>query len=444
MPLLRKAGIRSPWQPGPLDVGVAPAADALRQTIVIGAIVPALLLGGNTEFIGRPAPPEDIQWPARPAVDQQGSVPVPGANVLFVGRPQRVEDVQWPARPIVELQVPPVPVSGASTWMPYPVREQVAAQPDRIAPTQLVVNQPPIPGAQAWMPSAARLPNTDPLRPPILITDAPDATLAQPNTTSTSRLSRDEDTSRPARPAVVIGVGVPVPGANVEALYAPRDVGVPPPDRLAPTQLIVSSPPMPGALTLPTGRITETPLLRLALTAVSGPPVPIPGAIVVSLCAPRDAAIVQPDRLALTQVIVSQPPQIGARALITGIVHDGDRLVSGAWVVTPPVPIPGAIAQRIGRTTATPTDPIRPLSVVVNQPPIPGSLALILGPAVGEGSAIIYSTDNTIVLAVRVRSAVLEERGRSADVTRLRTVVLPARLRVIVLAQRDRAEEVQE
>jgi hypothetical protein len=175
----------------------------------------------------------------------------------------------------------------------------------------------------------------------------------------------------------VVGVPVPVPGAVALATYAPRDVGVPPPDRLALTQLIVSQPPIPGAVALGVGRITETPTLRLVQTVVLGPAVPLPGAVVISLYAPRDVAVAPSDRLALTQVIVGQPPVPGARALVTGIVHDGVRLVSGARVVTPPVPVPGAVAAFVGRITSTPTERGKPVLVIVGWVPVPAGVVYL-------------------------------------------------------------------
>lgn len=208
MPLLRKAGIRSPWQPGPLQANT----DPLRQAVVIGALVPSLLLGSNTRFIGRPAPPEDVAWPARPLIEQQGQQLIPGA----------------------------------AAWMPYPVREGQAAPPDRLAPTQLVLAPPaPLPGAFVRQPSAARLPNTDPLRPTTVQADAPDATLAQSATIWLGRLSRDEDTSRPARPAFVQGPPVPMPGARALGVGPVRAT---PTDPIRPALVLVSQPPIPGAV----------------------------------------------------------------------------------------------------------------------------------------------------------------------------------------------------
>jgi len=140
VPPLRKVGVRSPWLPGPLQANL----DPLRQTIVIGAIVPALLLGGTTKFIGRPAPPEDTSRPARPAIVQTPPAPVPGASV-WMPRPVREqaappEDTSRPARPAV-VQTPPVPTSqlGASVrWVGVAHPTAVGPPPDPIicGPTQ--------------------------------------------------------------------------------------------------------------------------------------------------------------------------------------------------------------------------------------------------------------------------------------------------------------------
>jgi hypothetical protein len=402
MPLLRKTGVRSPWLPAPLDAAIVPSADALRQTIVIGALVPAILLGNVTAFVGRPAPPENVNWPARPAVEQQGPVPVPGAFV--------------------------------------------------------------------WAPSPARLPNTDPLRPLIVVADAPDGALVQSAALWVSRLSRAEDVNWPARALTEQQGPIPIPGAVAISLYAPRDAPAAPADRLAFTQVISGGAPIPDGRTLFVGAVHQAPADRLAQTTVIGALVPAPSAVSIATYAPRDFVTAPSDRLAFTQVV--QPPPVppgaiaqavgavhptptervptatrasgppvpipGASAQSVGVAHDGDRLPLSAAVQGPSVPIPGAVAVRVGRFTATPTDPIRPLAVIVNQPPISG--ARIAATLALKPVYIITPTDATriAIVALEIRGGVVAADVRAAAVAEVRRAIVAAEARIVIVIFDDR------
>jgi hypothetical protein len=378
MRLLRKTGVRSPFLPGPI---LSPDLNPLRATIVIGAIVPALLLGGNTQPIGRLPRAEDPTGPSRPAALVQQPIPIPGANVAQTYAPRDTAIVQvdhtWPV-PIVSGQQP---LPGALAWAPFPARvpntdplrppilAQVAPDPTLAQSATLTigrltrpedVNWParppsvqgpavPIPGAVLWAGTPARLPDDAPLRPPLLIADPPDATLAQGSATPIGRLARSEDVQWPARPASVVMGAVPVPGAVCVLSYAPRDV-VALPDRLALMQLIVTSPPIPSAQAVPVGRVAAPPLERLPLgVRVDGP----------------------------------LSPQIGAMALVVGRAAPAptERL-AGIQAISPVAPLPSAIALQSYAPrdqVVTPADRAWPLILIAGGMPQPGAVALVVG-----------------------------------------------------------------
>jgi len=185
VPLLGKTGARSPWLPGPLQGSI----ERVQPALVVMAIVPSVLLGSITQPIGRLSRPEDTAWPARPAIVVQQPAPVPSASV-------------------------------AQTYAP---RDQPVVQPDHTWPLVPIVGQQPRPIASFWAPQPARLPNTDPLRPPLLIADPPDSTLAQPSALLIGRLPRAEDTSRPARPAIVQTGATPFPSAQARLVGVVHD-----------------------------------------------------------------------------------------------------------------------------------------------------------------------------------------------------------------------------
>ena len=219
MPPLGKTGVRAPWLPSPLKGELT----RVRPALVVMAIVPALLLGGNVEVVGRPEPPENVAWPARPAIVVQQPVPVPGANTQFIGRLSRAEDVRWPARPAVVVGQP-VPIPGANVEPTYAPRDLGAVvQVDHTWAFVPIVGQQPIPGANTETTYALRDPNTDPLRPLAVVAEPPDPTLALPSSTFVGRLARDEDTTRPARPMVVQTGAQPGVAAQVRAIGIVHD-----------------------------------------------------------------------------------------------------------------------------------------------------------------------------------------------------------------------------
>jgi hypothetical protein len=320
MPLLRKTGIRAPWMPSPLDSGAAPPSDMLRPVVVIGALVPMLLLGGITKTVSGPRPLPENTDPRRPTIVQVGQQPVPGA-IVWKPEAARLPNTD-PLRPTL-AQWPPVPV----------------------------------PGAIVWKPEAARLPNTDPLRPLIVAQDPPDATLALPSATWTGRLPRAEDTTRPARPAIVVGVPVPVPGAIVwEPAPSHETPGVQP-DRVQQelAQVLRGQQPIPGALAQWTSRPAPPEDVQWPArpATVKVGQVPVPSAVLWAPTPAHETPGAQPDRVAQEAAIVLRGQQ----------------------------PVPGASALVVGRITQTPTDPIRPAAVVVGQQPIPGARVAWVGVA---------------------------------------------------------------
>lgn len=319
----RKTGVRSPFLPSPIvETGAAPPSDMLRPVIVVGAIVPVLLLGSMAQPTLRPALPEDIAWPARPAVVVQQPGPVPGAN-------------------------------GYSTFAP---RDQPVVQPDHTWPVAPLAGQQPIPVASFWMPSPARLPNTDPRRPPIVVADPPDSTLAQPSTLLIGRLPRNEDTSRPARPLIVQPAGAqPIP--NAHALW----IGI-----------------------------------------------------------VRDVLVVAPDRLAQTQVVPGVQPQPSGRAYAVGIVHDGDRLPLGAIVHAPQPPVSGAQTRLIGGPRDAAHERLAIVRVIGATAGAPGGATITLAPpreapTFVVGAPIVLTLDaRASLLHLATRDGALSVRSRSA------------------------------
>jgi hypothetical protein len=176
MPVLRKTGIRSPFLSSPLAGGIT--VPSFRQAILIGALVPSLLLGGNTQFVGRPlltSAAPDTSRPAQQIIVQVPPVPtanalnasvayltrpsapsaaephlaptqttvaqpsIPSASTQFVSRPAPLEDVQWPARPAFVL-TGNQPISGGLSLAINVVRPQ---NTDPLRPIVVIANQPP-------------------------------------------------------------------------------------------------------------------------------------------------------------------------------------------------------------------------------------------------------------------------------------------------------------
>lgn len=277
MPLLRKTGVRSPWQPQPLQAPI----EMLRPMVLVSAIVPAVLLGGNTSFVGRPAISENVNWPARPAEVVQIDRPLPGASAI------------WLSRPLFE--VPPAtdrvnPTSLIPGQQPIPAAQVQLGSParlpnvDPLRSTTLISGQQPVPVGQVQLGAAARLPNDDRLRPILVVSDQPDSTLAQPGTLWLSR---------PLSELIVA------------------------PDRLSPTGVQTNQPPVPLGSTQWVGRITATPTDRLALgLQITGAVAQPPGAQAIWLRVPR-----VPSRLPIgTAVVTPSLPVPAAQPMWVGRV----------------------------------------------------------------------------------------------------------------------------
>lgn len=323
MPLLRKTGARSPWLPQPIQG----ALERARPAVVVAALLPSFVLGGNAQFTSERA------WR-----DDPGRV---HANVAVSPAPQQ-------------------PMGGGSVWMGRSLADVTPpADSEKLSPAQVVVNQPPVPAPSFWAPQVLRTANTDPLRPVRLQATPPDATLVHTHTLLIGRLARDEDTSRPARPASVMGPRAPLPGGSVVPFSAPRDPLLVHADRLSPTSVVCGQPPVPGANATVIGRIARTPLDRpaLPLLAIGQQPVPIGQTFMAR--APR-AIEVQPDRLSPLQIIGHPPPtpleerqRIGriTRTPLERVPWRGPLLVQTAGL---PPPSAVTVALRARRDGATP------------------------------------------------------------------------------------------
>lgn len=309
MRLLRKSGIRAPWQPAPLQ---SATLDPLRGVVV--------------------------------ATSQP---PVPGAQLQVIGRLSRPEDVNWPARPAIV---------------------QVGAQP--------------VPGATLWEPTPPKNANTDPLRPLAAQAKPPDATLMQSGIAWLGRLSRDEDTSRPARPATAIGAPPQLPSAQVQAFAHPFDGGAqPPPDRLSPTTVAVGTTPTPLGQAQPVGAAHDTPLLRLAITSFQAGAQPSPAAQALATYAPRDQIAAQPDRLSPAQLVVGAVPQPLGQAQPIGMPRStpNNRLAQTVVIGAAGLPLSGAVTwsgapkdeDRAGRTPQIARPELWPLGAIALTMPAP-------------------------------------------------------------------------
>lgn len=376
MPILRKSGARSPWLPAPLQANT----DPLRQTIVISMVVPLLVVGANAQFVSRPAPPEDVSRPARPAIVQTVPVPLPTTaqwmpsaarlpntdplhppalqadppdatlaqpNTTVVGRLPRPEDTAWPARPAT-VQGAPVPV----------------------------------PGASVWAPSAARLPNSDPLHPPSVVADPPDATLQQPTTTWLSRLPRPEDPNWPARPAVIQSQPPPLPGGLARPITAPRDQVVALPDRLSPP-IVLADPPdatLAQSATMWIGRLSrpEDTNWPARPAIVQSVPVPLPGAAVWM---PSAARLPNSDPLR-PPLLLADPPDATLVQSAAVAIGRLSRPEDVAWPARPAivvgvsVSVPGASVWAPSAARLPNSDPMRPPTVRGAAQPHPPGMAL--------------------------------------------------------------------
>lgn len=340
MPLLRKTGIRAPFLPGPLAGALAPI-DALRSVVVLGTIVPSLLLGGGAAFVGRPAPPEDVNWPARPALVRGPGVPIPGAAIAWVGLPHQ-EPAKRGAPPLLITNQPPIPdavfrVVGFSR----------AAEAGRPASPQVVTSVAPVPGAVV---AQLRVPR--------------DAVIAPAERVPFS--------------LVDIGPSVPIPGAQALVVGF---VHATPLDRLAVMRVVGATPPLPAAIAIrifaPRDQVVAQSDRVLAGATTIGAATAPPGAATKFIGLPRTA----PDRLAPVLVQVGQAPLPRAVTLPVGAAHDGDRLPVGAVVLSGQQPMPGAKSHIIGAALPAPTDRVPWLTPIVcaGQQPVPGGVIRVVG-----------------------------------------------------------------
>lgn len=257
--------------------------ERVQPALVIAALVPALLLGGNAQQLRAPLPPNTAPVPRATILIQQ-PVPVPGAftwqpgrvratnadpcrpvvvqanppsaalvqpQALVVGRLARNENVQWPARP-AQAQVNQPAIPGAITVQTYTPRDEVFVPQDKLSPTVAQVNQPPVPSASS-----------------ILLGMVP----------------RDPNIDQAARPVVPIVFPLGAPGAITRATSAPRDQVVAPPDRLAQTALVTGAQPLPVGRTQFVGIVHDGD--RLAPVALVSGQQPAPAALALPIGQPR-------------------------------------------------------------------------------------------------------------------------------------------------------------
>lgn len=165
MPLLRKTGVRSPWMPSPL---LPFTVEQVKQAVVVAALIPPMLYGGNAQWVGR-LPRSGPDSLPRPIVVVQQSPPIPGAITQQLTAPRETfvapEDLTRPARVVSQLVLWPgaqalrvgavlqeadrlalttvisatVPLPGAITQALNRPRDEIVVQPDRLSPTTVVV-----------------------------------------------------------------------------------------------------------------------------------------------------------------------------------------------------------------------------------------------------------------------------------------------------------------
>lgn len=382
--------------------------ERVRPALVIAAIVPAVLLGGTAQPTSRLPRDEDTSRPARPMLLQQQAVPVPGAIVIQTYAPRDEVVVQpdhtWPIAPIVGQQPTPI----ASAWRPTPPPgantdplrplliiadppDSTLVQPSMLAigrlsrpedpqwparPAAIATGQQPIPWSQTLATYAPRDTAVAPevrLSPPLVIQDTPDPTLQQSAAAWIGRLPRDEDTTRPARPAIVSVGAQPTPAAQALAIGIVHDAPVIPPDRLAFTTIISGATPLPSAPLAIVGAVKAAPTDRLAPTAIRTGAQPLPLAQALATYAPRDQIAAPPDRLAPTQLISGRQPTPDAASITIGALRraPAERLAPTAVLVAQP-PIPGAIGMAVGAVHATPTARVPQITpLVIGEPRVP-------------------------------------------------------------------------
>jgi hypothetical protein len=257
------------------------------------------------------------------------------------------------------------------------------------------------------------LPNTDPLRSTITQEVLPDGSLVQSATVWVGRLGRDEDTTRPARPATVVGMPPPLPGAVCWLGTPAHETPGAQSDRALQeaASVVRGQQPIPGALAQFVSRpaiVEDLGWPARPLTEQQGP-TPLPGAVVRQTIAIRDQVAVLPDRLALTAVVRGQQP-----------IPESQRVV-------------------IRPARATPTDPIRPALVLVQQPPIPGASGGLLRPP-AKSTYIFVLTDATRIalVAYETRVAPVAAELRAVTVAEVRRVLVIAEVRIAIARLEDR------
>src|SRR5437868_6423919 len=162
-----------------------------------------------------------------------------------------------------------------------------------------------------WLPAPLQE-SLERVRPALVVVAAMPALLFGGNVQVIGRLPRDEDTTRPARPVIVVQQPVPPPGAFV---WAPRplDPGVvAQPDRLSPLVPQVNQPPLPGASSIILGMVPRIPNTNPAarpMVVVADPPDPMlvqaVALVVGRLPRPSVAGLPQPTAINTTVVLIA-------------------------------------------------------------------------------------------------------------------------------------------
>jgi hypothetical protein len=350
--LMRSSGIRRPWMPRPLG-GFPDRIAHLATAVVVASTLATPLLPQGQVWAPRPLDPGVVapQEKLSPVQLYVNNPAPPQARNILLGMVPRVANTD-PLRPTL-AQWPPVPVPGAVVWAPQPARDP---NTDPRHPTVLISGQQPQPQPSLWKPEAARAPNVDPLRPPIVQDAPPDATLAHPDTTWAGRLPRDEDTTRPARPAIVQGVPVPIPGAALWLPTPAHETPVAPTERIAVAPVtILGQQPVPGANAIwvprsPRDEDRQWPA-RMAIVARGLQPIPDAAALPIGRL-PRPEDTSRPARPAIVQGVPLPIP--GATT----------------WLGTPPHETPGAQPDRL---------PIATTPAIPGAQPVPRAVVVQLG-----------------------------------------------------------------
>jgi len=226
MPVLRKTGIRFPFLSGPLAGGIT--IPSFRQAIVIGALVPSLLLGDNTQFVGRPlliSAAPDTSRPAQPTVVQTPPVPIPNAlngSAVHLTRPSAPSAAQPHLAP-TQTTVAQPPIPNANTqFVSRPAPPENIQWPAR--PALISRGEQPLPGGLSARLDVVRPQNTDPLRPTIVVVNQPPQ--RQP-TAITQLIGTTGDETRLPLTVTVVRPPQPIPPSEVAIKFVlPRSVPI--------------------------------------------------------------------------------------------------------------------------------------------------------------------------------------------------------------------------